>query len=216
MIALIAGASGFIGNHLLSLMLADNYFQEVRILVRKEIALKHPKLTQILFNYEDLTQYDAAFQGVSHVFCCLGTTMKNAGSKEAFYKVDFVYAAQIADAAKKANVAHFQLITSAGASKKSLFYYSQVKGEIEAYIQNLGFETFIILRPSLLMGERKEKRFGEKISQIIMGGLSFLIPKKYKGVEGKTVATTMLRQAQSNPKGVKCMESDEIYDYEGK
>ena len=214
MIALIAGATGFIGNELLSQMLADSYFQEVRILVRKEIALQHPKLKQIKISYDNLTANKLDFEGVTHAFCCLGTTMKKAGSKEAFYKVDFTYCQQVADLAKGAGVLHFQLITSAGASKNSAFYYSQVKGEIEAYIQSLHFESFLILRPSLLMGERKESRFGERMAQIVMGSLAFLIPKKYKGVQGKTVAKAMLDQARNNPKGLKIMESDEIYDYE--
>jgi uncharacterized protein YbjT (DUF2867 family) len=214
MIALIAGATGFIGNELLSQMLADSYFQEVRILVRKEIALQHPKLKQIKVNFDNLAANQADFQGVTHAFCCLGTTMKKAGSKEAFYKVDFTYCEQTANAAKKAGVTHFQLITSSGASKKSAFYYSQVKGEIEEYIQSLNFASFVILRPSLLMGERKESRFGERMAQIVMGGLAFLIPNKYKGVQGKTVAKAMLDQARINPKGLTIMESDEIFAYE--
>lgn len=214
MIAIIAGASGFIGNYLVSMILEDTHFQEVRILVRKEIALQHPKLKQFVVNFDNLAAHQTAFEGVTHAFCCLGTTMKNAGSKEAFYKVDFTYCARFADAAKKARVAHFQLITSAGASQQSSFYYSQVKGEIETYIQSLAFPTTLILRPSLLMGERKERRFGEKIGQVVAGALSFLIPKKYRGIQGKVVAKAMLAQAIKNNKGLIIMESDVIYDYE--
>ena len=209
---LLAGATGFVGNQLVQLLIENKEFtdQSISIISRRELSLQSPKLKTYLTPFDRLAELQLEAQP-SVAFCSLGTTMKNAGSKEAFYKVDFTYVKNFAELAYQNEAKTFVLVTAMGADKTSLFYYNRIKGEIEEAIQKIGFDRLHILRPSLLMGERQESRLGEKLGQLTASAFSFLIPDKYKGIEGKTLAKAMWKlAAASYDSGVYIHESDEL------
>jgi uncharacterized protein YbjT (DUF2867 family) len=159
-----------------------------------------------LENYADLVK-------ASDIYCCLGTTMKKAGSKEAFFKVDFTYPHQIAQMALKNGAERFLIVSSVGADPKSSNYYLRVKGEIEQAISRLTFTAIHIFRPSLLLGERGEVRLGEKIGMFSSKALSFLFIgqlKKYRPIEARVVAFAMTQVAKKKLEGVHIHESDKI------
>jgi uncharacterized protein YbjT (DUF2867 family) len=208
--ALVVGATGLIGNKLVELLLHSNHYKEVRVLVRKATGITHPRLVEIKYHFN---QPDATQVVGDDVFCCLGTTIKQAGSKEAFIKVDYEYPLQIARFAIQNGATQYLIVTAMGASAESVFFYNRVKGEVEEDLQALNFQSLHIFRPSLLLGDRKEKRLGEKIGESV---LSFLKPimrgplEKYQGIQASKVAESMLKQAQSNRKGVHIHESVEL------
>lgn len=191
MIALIAGASGLVGKVLLAQLLEDNTYTEVRILVRRQIDLVHPKLRQVIADFDNLAKGELAFHGVHKAFCTLGTTMAKAGSKEAFYKVDYTYILSFAEMAKKHGASHFILVSSMGADANSRIYYSKVKGEVENAVKALNFTALHILQPSILLGNRQESRLGERIGIGVAKLFAMLIPSNYKGIEAAQVALAM-------------------------
>lgn len=203
---LIAGATGLIGNHLLNTLIDDNHFTEVTILVRKHIEIAHFKVNQILFDYNNeadynkLPEYDA-------IYCCLGTTIKKAKSKENFLKVDVEYPKKLATLVK---TNQFLIVSSMGANEKSSMLYPRAKGEIEAFLKSKHFESLHIFRPSQLGGNRKEFRLGEQISDRFMRLFDVLIPKNYKLIQAKTVAKAMKIKSLSSKKGEFTYLSGEI------
>ncbi|GAB3508193.1 oxidoreductase [Emticicia fontis] len=208
--ALIVGATGLIGGHLTQKILNHPSYSKVKVLVRKPLNLQHPRLEQIIINFDD---FDKFLVTADDVFCCLGTTMKQAGSKEAFYKVDFIYPIEIAKAALENGAKQYMIVTAMGADAKSLFYYNRVKGDIEKALSDLHYSTLLIFRPSLLLGERNDSRAGEGFATIIMNTFSFLIPKRYKAIKGETVANAMLDAAQKGIKGREIFESADMQKY---
>ena len=139
--------------------------------------------------------------------------MKQAGSKEKFRKVDFDYPVALANTAKQMGATQFLLVSSQGANKKSPVFYSKVKGECEEAIQKIEFKGLHIFRPSLLLGHRETERGGEKFFGTVMGILDFAIPKKYKPIEGATVARAMLAVAKQDKQGSFIYESDDLRSY---
>jgi len=147
------------------------------------------------------------------VYCCLGTTIKKAGSKEAFYKVDHTYVVQLAQVTAGKGATQFLVVSSMGADAGAMFFYNKVKGEMERDVQQQGLNTVHIFRPSLLLGEREEVRTGEEVASKVMEPLSKLMIgplKKYKPIAGETVAKAMLYAATQNQYGVHIHPSDEI------
>lgn len=210
--AVIAGASGLIGNELVHLLLKQDSYKEVIILVRKKIDFTHPKLTQLVIDYD---HPGADFQNLEAdvCFCTLGTTMKKAGSKEAFLKVDYTYPLMLANHCKEKAFDQFHIVTAMGANETSSIFYNQVKGKIENDIQKLALNKLFIYRPSMLLGERSEFRMGEKIGQILMISLSFLFMgplKKYQAIKGKTVAQSMINNSLKSNQKLNILESDQI------
>lgn len=191
---LILGATGLVGGHILDLALNNDAIKKVKVLTRRPIKKTSSKLEQVLLDFEDLEKFPDVFN-VDLVFCCLGTTIKKAGSKENFRKVDYEYPLKSASLAKGKGVSKFIMVTALGSNKKSPIFYSRVKGEVESEIKNLEINQFIVIRPSLIMGERSEKRKGERIGQSLMKSLNPFLPgplKKYRGVEAKEIAEVML------------------------
>lgn len=208
--ALIVGSTGLIGNILLQKLINSDVYEKVISIVRKPSGITHSKLEERIIDFEQLDKLDLK---ADDVFCCLGTTMKKAGSKGAFYKVDYEYPVMVAKLAKRNGAKQYALITAIGADKKSMFYYNRVKGDVEKSIEEIGFDTFLIYRPSMLLGDRKESRLGESIGQVVMTTLDFLIPKKYKAIQGEKVANAMLQTTQQNLKGLQIFESDKLQDF---
>lgn len=201
--ALIAGATGAVGRHLLSMLLADDDYSAVHILTRRPIAATESKLHIHEVDFERLDQHAALFD-VDDVFCCLGTTMKQAGSKEAFRRVDHDYVVRVAQLACEAGASRLITISAVGADTRSMFFYSRVKGETEKEVLDYGPATVHIVRPSLLLGDRNERRPGEEISKLLMPVLNPLLAgplSKYKGVQTVDVAERMLQLARQGAEG---------------
>lgn len=208
--ALLAGATGLIGNHCLHFLLEDMNYSTVVALVRKKLPLEHPKLTQHIVNFDKL---DASSLKADDVFCCLGTTIKKAGSQAAFRKVDFEYPVALARLAQQQGAKQFLLVTAMGANKSSLVFYNRVKGEVEEAVKNIPFRAIHIFQPSLLLGERTEKRAGEKAGILFfnLAAPLFVGPlKKYAAIEGHAVAGAMVQCANKNSTGIFVHESNEI------
>lgn len=208
-IALVVGSTGLIGNLLVRKLVEDNDFAQVITLARRESNWQHEKLVNMIVDFDKLTDH----QEVKHAdvaFCCLGTTMKKAGSKAAFYKVDYEYVLAFANYALQHGCKQFHLVSAMGANQKSMFYYNQVKGQIEEEIKKIGFESIHIMRPSLLLGDRKEKRLGEDVGKLFATAFSFLIPANYKGIQAESVANYMQQLSKDSLQGTFIHESAEI------
>jgi len=200
--AIIAGASGLIGSQLLNNLLENNQYDKIIALLRKEIPFHSPKLLQVIVDYNNLESINDYLK-CDDVFCCLGTTIKKAGSQDEFYKVDFQYCLNLAIETHKNGASNFYLVTALGANANSKVFYNSVKGKLENAIQNIGFNSYYIFRPSILLGNRNEFRLGEKIMQMIMKPFSKLMfgsMKKYAAIESKQVAKAMYWLAISNKK----------------
>ncbi|PRZ23899.1 NAD(P)H-binding protein [Flavobacterium granuli] len=210
--ALIIGSTGLIGSQLLNFLLESKDYDKVISFVKRDSGKQHPKLSQHIIDFDQPESYQELIVG-DDFFCTIGTTIKKAGTKEAFKKVDFKYPQQFASFASKNKVKKFLLISSLGADKYSNNFYLKTKGEIEDFLENSSFESVSILRPSLLLGNRQEFRLGERVAGIFMRTVSFLFfgkLKKYKPIESETVAKALLTIAQKNIKGFTVYESDSI------
>ena len=210
--AIIIGASGLTGKALLYQLLQDDTFSRVTIFVRKELAISHNKLNQQVIDFNNLNSYKEYIKG-DIVFCCMGTTIKTAGSQEAFKKVDFIFPTEFAKIAKQNGISTFMLQSSLGADARSNNFYLKVKGETEEEIRNLNFQSFGTFRPSMLLGDRLEFRLGEKIGKIVMQLFSFLFIgklKRYKAIHVNQVAKAMIKQSKQNKTGNTIIENEEM------
>lgn len=210
--ALLAGATGLIGSQLLPMLLASERYSKVIVVGRRAVPTVHPKLTQVVIELDRLE--DVRLQLIADdVYCCLGTTMRQAGSKEAFFKVDFLYVVNLAAITAANFAAQFLVVSSMGADADSLIYYSRVKGEMEAAVQQAPFRAIHIFRPSLLLGERTQPRLGERVGAAVLRVLQPLLRgplQKYRPVTGAAVAAAMLRAAEDDGGGVRVHESGEF------
>jgi uncharacterized protein YbjT (DUF2867 family) len=193
--ALVIGATGLVGSELVNLLLADDRFEKVVVFVRRSTGRPHAKLEEHLVNFDAIDTWKPLLTG-DVLFSTLGTTLKQAGSKDAQYKIDFTYQYEVAKAAAENGVKQYVLISSAGASPQSRIFYSRMKGELEQAVKQLSFSHIHILQPGILQGDRKESRPGEGIGLAIASALRF-IPglKKYRPVPAKTVAQAMVNAA---------------------
>ena len=213
MTATLVGATGLIGSYLLEELLNDSWFDTVRILIRRPITFTHPKLEKKIVDFNDSDSVLVALSNSNVVFCAIGSTMKKVkGDKGAYRKIDFDIPVNIARFCKMTGCEKFILVSSAGANAKSMNFYQRLKGETEESVKEAGPKTIHIMRPSLLLGERKEFRLGENIGKAFMTILSFLIPEKYKAIHGKDVAKVMLALAKKNEEGVFIHENSKIRD----
>ena len=209
--ALIAGASGLVGGHLLRRLLAQRSYARVEILVRRALPLTHARLIQRIVDFDRLDAGAVAVD-TDTLFCCLGTTIKRAGSQDAFRRVDHDYPLTLARLAKSAGARQFLMVSALGADARSSLFYSRVKGETERDIAALGFPKSVFMRPSLLLGERPDRRPGEKVAAVLGRTLAPLLIgplRKYRPIAGDEVAAAMIYAAthdlRSGP-----VESDEI------
>lgn len=207
--ALILGSTGLIGNQLLQLLLNSDRYQKVIAMVRQDVLPPHPKLQQVVVDFNRLSERATEFQA-DDIFCCLGTTMAKAGSKENFYQVDFYYPLLLAKTHYVAGAKQYLLVSALGAKKGSSIYYNSVKGEIEEAISQVGYETVHIFRPSLLLGTRSEHRAGEKAAVIFYKIFGFLIPERYQAIDSAKVARAMLLFASQERKGIFIHESKDL------
>jgi uncharacterized protein YbjT (DUF2867 family) len=209
--AIIAGASGEVGKHLLNYLLEDIDYSEVISLVRSNSLVEHQKLSNQATDFDKISDLPAITADV--MFCCLGTTIKKAGSQAAFEKVDYDYVVNLAKRAKQAGVKQFHVVSAMGANADSSVFYNKVKGRMEAEIQRLGFESAYIYRPSLLDSEREESRPAERIGILLFRLLNILFVgplKKYASIKVQDVAKGMWQQSKAAKDGYYIIESDKI------
>ncbi|WLR54209.1 oxidoreductase [Mesobacillus subterraneus] len=212
--ALIAGSTGLIGNELLKLLLNGEDYEQVVAIVRRPLEVKHSKLVEKVVDFDRMDEYHEIF-AVDDVFCCLGTTIKKAKTKEAMWKIDVDYPVEIARLASSHGAHKFLLVSSMNANPESSIFYSKMKGQLEVEIKKIPFDTTAIFRPSLLLGDRDEFRMGERAAAAISTKVPFLFAgplRKYKPIEGRTVASAMYQVAQKDAKGLTVYPSVEIHD----
>jgi uncharacterized protein YbjT (DUF2867 family) len=197
--AVIAGATGLVGRACLRRLL-DRY-DSVTALVRRPLKLTHPKLIERQIDFDRIGTIE--IPPGAHVYCALGTTIKVAGSEDAFRRVDFEYPRMFAERAAAAGQARFMLVSSVGASAQSSTFYLRVKGELEESIRAMRLQEVHIFRPSFLIGDRTEKRSGEAIGTGLSGAFGFLMRgplRKYHPIPAATVAVAMVSAASTNPR----------------
>lgn len=213
-VALIAGATGLVGKELLSLLLADNACREVHSLVRKPPQMKHAKLRSHVVDFATLTQRPPTLPQIDEVYICLGTTIKVAGSKEAFKAVDFDAFVAVAGIGLARGATKLGVISAMGASSNSPIFYNRIKGEMEEAVSKLGYESVTIARPSFLAGDRESlqqaNRPGESIALAAMRLFNPIIPANYRSVEAIDVASTLLRSVRQGKSGTQMLLSAQL------
>ena len=211
--ALLFGASGLVGNHLLNQLISNNNYSKIKLFVRSSIEISDPKIEIIQTDFNNLENHKEDIKG-DDCFFCIGTTKKNSPDKNEYKRVELEVPKQIAQIAKSNSVNSFVFISSGYADPKSSGDYLRFKGEVEEELKRLNFSKLGIMRPSFLLGDRKEKRIGEKIGIFVFKLLSplFLGPlKKMKPIHSATVAKAMITITQ-NKVSKTIFESDEIAD----
>lgn len=203
----ISGASGLVGNEILIQSLNDPRTEKVLVLARNPLSFGHAKMQVVLVPFDQLEQLEVA-EKIDVAFCALGTTLKKAGSKKRQQEIDRDYVVSFGRFCKKAGVEKIGIVSSIGANEKSSNFYLRTKGEMEQGVSQLEIPLTVFIRPSFLIGPRKEKRFSEKIIQ----GLLFLISplllgkaKKYRGIHASKVAQKLIEATLSNAKGIHCI-----------
>ena len=205
---LIAGATGLVGRHLLQLLLDDPEIVNVVALTRRPLAIPHPQLTEALVDFAHLE--DFAAPPVDDYFCCLGTTIRQAGSREAFREVDLFYPVAIARMALAAGATRCYFVSALGADATSRVFYNRTKGELEAELARLPFRTVVAMRPSLLAGERAEFRTGERLALAALRPLSALLPARYRPIDARLVARALLAASRTSEAGRFVVDSEAI------
>lgn len=209
-IANIIGASGLVGQQLLSQLLDHDEFEKVRSFVRRTSGITHPKLEEIVIDFDEPESWKHLVQG-DILFSTLGTTIKAAKTKENQYLVDFTYQYEFAKAASENGVETCILVSSMGADSKSSIFYSRIKGELEEAVTLLPFQKLIIFQPSILDGDRKEKRAGEKVGLIISRFATKFMLKNYRPTPVNILAEKMIRVSVDSTPGFRLVKGTEIF-----
>jgi uncharacterized protein YbjT (DUF2867 family) len=200
--AVLLGASGLVGSHVLELLLREDRFSAVRILVRKPLPLNHPKLEQIIVDFNDFDAYRNSLGTGDCIFCCIGTTNARVkGDRLVYRSIDFDIPVNAARFGKEAGFRQFLLVSAIGANPSSRFFYPRLKGEVESVIASFRLPCFHVFRPSFLLGNRKEHRSGERLGQWFASLLHPLIPLKYRSIQAKQVARAMVIAALKQQEG---------------
>jgi len=211
--ALLFGASGLVGSHVLNQLISNNSYSKIKLFVRTTTNISDPKIEIIQTDFKNLENHREDIKG-DDCFFCIGTTKKNSPDKNEYKRVELEVPKQVAQIAKSNSVNSFVFISSGYADPKSSGDYLKFKGEVEEELKRLNFQKLGIMRPSFLLGDRKEKRIGEKIGIFVFKLLSplFLGPlKKMKPIHSATVAKAMITITQ-NKVSKTIFESDEIAD----
>jgi len=207
--SIIVGSTGLVGGNVIKVL--SNKKQRAIALTRRSIPNLPPNITEMIIDF-DAFEKNGSLPSCNNVFICLGTTIKTAGSKENFRKVDIDYCLSIARKAKESGAETLSLISSIGANSSSKNFYLRTKGELEESIQRLGFSTVNIFRPSFLVGERSEKRLAEKIAINLAKIMDFFLigtASKYRSVKAESLAKTMVLKAD-NKSGVNYFYFDDF------
>lgn len=211
-VALVAGGTGLIGKLLVNILRGDDHYSKVKCLTRRPLGINDRKIEEIITDGSNLTELGDQLKA-DDVFCCLGTTIKKAGTKEAFRKVDFEYPFLLANETKLQGARQYLLVSALGADPDSSIFYNKVKGELEREVSKANFSSFHIFRPSLLLGQRNERRFGEDVGKIFFKWFGFMIPKKYRAIDARSVARAMVHMAKLEINGKFIHESKELQKF---
>ncbi|WP_035387552.1 NAD(P)H-binding protein [Exiguobacterium undae] len=207
--AAILGASGLVGQELVDQLLAHEDYQEVHVLVRRPMNRFHPKLEEWVIDFDRVTEIE--LPEVDHVYCALGTTIKQAGSQEAFRQVDYTYPIEVGRELMDLGATRFALVSALGAHPNAKTFYNRVKGDTENGLRVLGYDALLIFRPSLLLGERDEFRFGEQAAARVSTVLRPLLKRStFAPIEAGKVAQAMIHHTLHAPPGVTVIESKEM------
>jgi uncharacterized protein YbjT (DUF2867 family) len=204
---LLLGATGLVGSHVLRRLSADSAFGRIVVLTRRPLSseLVGGTVEPHVVDFENLAGHASLF-AVDQIISALGTTIRHAGTQEAFRRVDYDYPRLAARLGAERGATHFLLVSSIGADARSRVFYSRVKGELEDAVLALSYRSVTIVRPSLLRGPRAEHRLGEQIAKRV----AFLLPPKYKPVDAHAVAAALVRAAKADMPGRRIIESREI------
>ncbi len=200
--AVVAGATGMIGNYLVNILLEDAFYDVIVTLTRRPLAIDSPKVQQRLVDFDQLKIADLS--GATHLFCCLGTTMKTAGSREAFRRVDYEYCERFARLGREAGAKRLMLVSSVGASPNASSFYLKTKGQTEQTVSALGFEALHIFRPSVLMGQRNQERPGERFAAGAFRAFEFLMRgsfSKYRPMPAGVLSASMAAAGERGQEG---------------
>ena len=211
--ALLFGASGLVGSHVLSQLISNNNYSKIKLFVRSSIDISDPKIEIIQTDFNNLENHREDIKG-DDCFFCIGTTKKNSPDKNEYQRIELNIPKQVAQIAKSNNIKSYFFVSSGYANSKSSGDYLKYKGLVEEEILSLGFSKTGILRPSFILGNRKEFRLGEKIGIIIFKLLNplFVGPlRKMRSIHSETIAIAMIKLANENI-DQKIFESDQISD----
>lgn len=208
-IANVIGASGLVGQQLVAQLLAHPEYERVRIFVRRTTGIGHPKLEEQLIDFDRTESWQHLVQG-DVLFSTLGTTIKTAKTKENQYRVDFTYQYEFAKAAAGNGVPTYVLVSSMGANPRSSVFYSRIKGELEEAVTGFLFRKLLIFRPSILDGDRQEKRTGEKVGLVVSRFLTRFILKKYRPTPVRQLAARMISLSLDPAPGFRMVEGVDI------
>lgn len=212
--AVVLGATGLIGQHLVQELLENEFFSKVKIMVRRPLTLNHPKADIQVVNFNDEKDIAAKIDIGDVIFCCIGTTRKKVkGNKTEYRKVDYDIPIITARLGVQHGFNQFLMVSAIGANPLAANFYLQLKGCIEEDVTALPFESIHIFRPSVLLGKRTEFRPGENMSKVIMKGISFLLIggwRKYRPILAADVASAMVAAANKEIAGVHMYEYDEM------
>lgn len=200
--AVLLGATGLTGSHLLERLQDDDKYQEIKIFTRNSTGKSHPKIKEFIVDMNNLEAQAEHFTG-DDVFCCIGTTKSKTPDKDKYRQVDYGIPVDASKLAGKNNTSKFIVMSSMGAHHKSKIFYNRIKGEMERDVQFYNSQETYIFRPSLISGKRDEKRLGEKVAKVIFSIINPILPKKMKSIHPKTIASAMVKVAHEGYKDVR-------------
>ena len=202
------GPTGLIGNEILKLLENDSDFENINVVSRRPVELKSKKSNLNIIDFKDFNSYLNVIDGSDVVLAAIGTTQSKVGfNKKKYREIDFDIISNTVKACKEKNIKHFSFVSSAGADINNKSFYLKLKGEIEKEVESKQLNSSTVYRPSLLLGNRKENRFGEKVAQILIPLISFLFPDNYKPIKASDVAKAMVTESKKIEPGFK------IYHY---
>lgn len=209
--AVVLGATGLVGSHVINLLLDDERYSCVKVFHRRSTGITHEKLEEQVIDFDDIESWKNQLTG-DELYSAMGTTIRKAGSKEAQYKIDVTCPLEAAKAAAVNGVKKYSLVSSAGADRESRFFYPQIKGELDDAVSGLSFNRITIMKPSILDGDREESRPGERFGIAAMR-IAGKIPglKKYRPIPARQVAKAMINSLQDDADGCYIFEPNEVF-----
>lgn len=206
----VIGATGLVGKALVQQLLNDERFEKVRIFVRRETGLQHPKLEQLVVDFGKTETWEIKLTG-DVLFSALGTTLKQAGSKEKQWEIDFTFNLNFARKAKENGIVNYVLVSSVGANAKSSLFYTKMKGELDEAVSKIGFNNLVILRPASLTGPRENRRIAEEISLPVLNILTRFVMRNYRPISDETVAKAMINAVFRSNTNKTIYEGSEVF-----
>ena len=208
------GPTGLIGNEILKLLENDIDFENINVVSRRPVKLKSKKSNLNIIDFKDFNSYLNVIDGSDVVLAAIGTTQSKVGfNKKKYREIDFNIISNAVKACKEKNVKHFSFVSSAGADINNKSFYLKLKGEIEKEVESQQLKSSTVYRPSLLLGDRKENRFGEKLAQILIPLISFLFPDNYKPIKAFDVAKAMVTESKKIKSGFKIYHYKDILKF---